>query len=60
MVVRIDKIDRELRTDSSVICHDPERPDPVHFFERSVINSIQNAIDFATDTRKHGVGPENR
>jgi hypothetical protein len=33
-------------------------PDPVPVFERSVISSIQNVIDFAINTRKHGVGPE--
>jgi hypothetical protein len=65
MVVRIDKADRELRTDSSVIRHDPpipmpmpcgDDPDPVRLFERSVISSIQNVIDFTINTRKHGEG----
>jgi hypothetical protein len=64
MVVLIDKADRELTTDSSVIRHDPpipwgDDPDAVRLFERSVIGSIQNVIDCAMGTRKHGVGPEN-
>jgi hypothetical protein len=59
MVVRIDKADRELMTDSSVIRHDPRipcgrdslipccpDPDAVRLFERSVISSIQNMIAF--------------
>jgi hypothetical protein len=28
-------------------------------FERSVIRSIENVIDFTINTRKHAVGPEN-
>jgi hypothetical protein len=79
MVVRIDKTDRELRTDSSMIRHDSPMPcgrdpaipccpipmscvpdpDPVRLFDRSVISSIQNAINFTINTRKHGVDPEN-
>jgi hypothetical protein len=64
MVVRIDKADRKLRTDSSVIRHDPPMPcgddsDPVRLFERSVISSILNVIDFTINSRKHAVGPEN-
>jgi hypothetical protein len=31
----------------------------VRLFERSVISSIQNMIDFTINTRKHWVGTEN-
>jgi hypothetical protein len=29
-------------------------PDPVRLFERSVISSIQNVIDYTINARKHG------
>jgi hypothetical protein len=59
MVVRIDKADRKLRTDSSVICRDPpiprgDNPDPVCLFEHSVISSIQNVIDFTINAKIWG------
>jgi hypothetical protein len=66
MVVLIDKVDRELRTDSSVIRQDPPipcgrdppipccpDPDAVRLFELWMISSIQNVIDFAMNTTKH-------
>jgi hypothetical protein len=60
--MRIDKADGKLSTDSSEIRHrrhDPVWPRSRSLFERSVISSIQNVIDFTINTRKHGASPEN-
>jgi hypothetical protein len=48
MVVRIDKDDRKLMTDSCLTraAAIPCSHDPLHLFEQSVIDSIENMVDF--------------